>query len=298
MSIFNHDELANTELYAKFIDRDREQWMQELKEMMANAFQDLELFTIASVGTAAPSLTPVASLSSLASTTTPPPPTPSAPTSIDTNSPISTTTMEPMEPVQASPARCSTEGGSHDEQAQVLVVAASTSTPIPLQDVQPLQDDMMAITSKPSPTCIHAQVVFDDMQQKSNTSRSYYFEDSQQRYIYSCKPAYSNDVVFPCLATRMLDVQKWCEGMGAQKLVMLQTIFATLVDKGPRTYISHFETVDISPKPPWSRVYLEADSAKGSFNPRQCFKFCSWFTCGWVIEQLRSPWPPPTQPQL
>jgi hypothetical protein len=188
MPIFHHDELSNAALYAKLADRDREQRMQELKEMMANAFQDLELFTITSVGTTSPSPALVASLSSPVSTTTPPPPTPSAPTSIDTNSPISTTTMEPLEPVQASPGRCSTEGRIHDEQAQVLVVVASTSTLIPLQDVQPLQDDTTTITSKPSPTCIHAQVVFDDMQQKSNTSRSYYFEDSQQRYIYSYKP--------------------------------------------------------------------------------------------------------------
>jgi hypothetical protein len=191
--------------------------------------------------------------------------------------------------VQASPARCSTDGRSHDEQAQVLGVATSTSAPIPLQDVQPLQDDMMAITSKPSPTCIHAQVVFDDMQQKSNTSRSYCFEDSQQKYINRCTHAYSNDVVFPCLATRMLDVQKWCDGMGAQKLAMLQTVSATLVDKGPRTYILNFEAVDISPKPPWPRGYLESKRVQSHSISKLCLNVWLWFTENWVKEQQRPP---------
>jgi hypothetical protein len=103
--------------------------MQELKEMMANAFQDLELLTITSVGTAAPSPAPMASLNWSVQPTTPPLPTPIATTSIDTNSRISTTTVEPLEPVQASRAKCSTEGRSHDEHAQVLVVAAPTSAP-------------------------------------------------------------------------------------------------------------------------------------------------------------------------
>jgi hypothetical protein len=51
----------------------------------------------------------------------------------------------------------------------------------------------------------------------------------------------------------MLDVQKCCEGMGAQKLVVLKTVSATLFDKGPRPYILKFEQNDMSPKPPYGQ---------------------------------------------
>jgi hypothetical protein len=120
---------------------------------------------------------------------------------------------------------------------------------------------------KESPTLLEAHVVLDGM---------------QQRYI----PAYSNGVILPPLATRVLHIQIVYEGMDVEKPVL-----AALVDKGQGTYVLNFETVNITPKPPWPRGCLENDSAQSNFTSQLCFHCWLWFSYGCIPRQLRSPWP-------
>jgi hypothetical protein len=268
MSIFD-DELV----YAAFLKQDVERRRQELDELWSDRRQGLEPFTITSVGTAVHSPAPMASLNLSAPPTTLPLPT--APTSIDTTS----------VPLQASSARCSTEGRSHDEHAPVLVVVVPDPSSTLLEE--------QVFTTKPTRCSAKCQSHDNILKLENSLNICYSFEKMQHRYITNFTSPRLFDVVLPLLATTVLVVQTVFEGMGVQK-----PVFATLVDKIPESYILQIEQANISPKPPWTVINLEVDSVHDTYNSQMCYRCWLWFNNVWSARQLRPPWPPPKQSKV
>jgi len=88
----------------------------------------------------------------------------------------------------------------------------------------------------------------------------------QHRYITNSTPACSFDVMLPALATKVPAENNVWDGMIVLNPVLLEQLSTIVVDRAPGPYILNVETVDISPKPPWSVVCLEADNAKCNLN--------------------------------
>jgi hypothetical protein len=72
-------------------------------------------------------------------------------------------------------------------------------------------------------------------------------------------PAYSIVGDHSWLVTSVLGVQQMFQGMDVQKKVMLNSVLASLVDKGPKLFILNAVLVCIPRKPPWSLVSLHPD---------------------------------------
>ena len=113
------------------------------------------------------------------------------------------------------------------------------------------------------------------------------------RYITNSTLAYSIDVKYSFLATKIHAQQNVLEGKVLLNPVLLELLPATILDSGPKSDILNAETVNISPKPPWPVVYIKADSLKGNFTPQICFSLWLCISCDEVTRKHRPiPWPP------
>lgn len=143
-----------------------------------------------------------------------------------------------------SPSLCSTDCLNHDIDIMEPISAAPTSPLAPA--IHTAVDEMTTksstrcsmkirgqfTTESSAATCTStSQAISADFSMDANMDRS--LECRQVRYIANSTTAFLVDVVFPCLASKVHDVQKVFEGLSSMSSVLLVPMSEHMVCKGP-----------------------------------------------------------------